>query len=102
MKKFFQIAVIAAVMVAGASAAEVDGRLNWEQARINQGIRSGQLTPGETARLEGQQNRIRSEVAAERAMNGGRLTPGEWRQVNRQENRLSRNIYRDKHNFRRW
>ena len=50
MKKIFQITALATVMLTSASAAEVDRRSNWEQGRINQGIRSGALTTGEAAR----------------------------------------------------
>ena len=78
---------------------EVDRRMNSEQGRINQGIRSGALTTGEAARLDRREGFIRGEVAADRAANGGRLTGQEWRQVNRQENRLSRSIYWNKHNW---
>jgi hypothetical protein len=92
------------LMVLGASlsvsAAEVDRREHRQQERIAQGVKSGELTPGETARLEKKQAAIRQEVNQERAANGGRLTPAERRQVNRQENRLSRQIYRAKHNDR--
>jgi hypothetical protein len=80
------------------SAAEVDRRQERQQQRIAEGVKSGQLTPGETARLERKEAAIRQEVKQERAANGGRLTPAERRQVNRQENRLSRQIYRAKHN----
>jgi hypothetical protein len=83
-----------------ASAAEVDRREQRQQQRIAQGVKSGQLTSGETARLEKKEAAIHEEVKQERAANGGRLTPAERRQVNRQENRLNRQIYRAKHNDR--
>ena len=69
-----------------------------QQDRIAQGVKSGQLTAGETARLEKKEAAINKETAAERAANGGKLTPAEKAQVTRQQNRLSRQIYRDKHN----
>jgi hypothetical protein len=83
-----------------ASAAEVDRRQRRQQERIAEGVKSGELTPGETARLEKKEAAIHQEVKQERAANGGRLTPAERRQVNRQENRVSRQIYRAKHNDR--
>jgi hypothetical protein len=99
MKKILGFSLMAsAMMVAAANAAEVDRRLAYEQARINQGIRSGALTYGEAYRLERQEAHIGREVARDRAFHGGHLTPGEWTSINRQENRLSNHIYYDKHN----
>jgi hypothetical protein len=79
---------------------EVGQRERNQQERIAQGVKSGQLTAGETAHLEGREAHINKEVHNERAANGGKLTPAERRQVNRQENRTSRAIYRKKHNAR--
>jgi len=66
--------------------------------RIAQGIKSGQLTGGETAKLENQQKGINQQVKADRAANGGKLTPGEKAQVNKEQNAASKNIYNKKHN----
>jgi hypothetical protein len=79
---------------------EVGQRERLQQERIAQGVKSGQLTSGETARLEGRESRINREVHNDRAANGGTLTSAERRQVNRQEDRTSRAIYRKKHNGR--
>jgi hypothetical protein len=79
---------------------EVGQRERLQQERIAQGVKSGQLTSGETSRLEGRESRINREVHNDRAANGGTLTPAERRQVNRQEDRTSRAIYRKKHNGR--
>jgi hypothetical protein len=76
---------------------EVGKRQENQQDRIAQGIKSGTLNPGETARLEDNQTAINQEVRADRRLNGGKLTNAERRQVNRQLNRQSRNIYRAKH-----
>jgi hypothetical protein len=77
---------------------EVGARQELQQQRIAQGVRSGSLTAGETARLERNQTALNHEVRTDRAKNGGRLTPQQRRQVNGQQNRLSGQIYRDKHN----
>jgi len=79
---------------------EVGQRRENQQDRIAQGVKSGQLTAGETAKLENQQKGINQQVKADRAANGGKLTAGEKAQVNREQNRASRNIYRKKHNDR--
>jgi hypothetical protein len=77
---------------------EVGVRQGIQQQRIAQGVRSGSLTAGETARLERKETGVNHEIRSERAQNGGTLTPQERGQVNRQQNRLSGQIYRDKHN----
>jgi hypothetical protein len=77
---------------------EVGQRRENQQDRIAQGIKSGQLTAGETAKLENQQKNINKQVAADRAGNGGKLTAGEKAQVNREQNKASKNIYNKKHN----
>jgi hypothetical protein len=87
----------AAVLSSTALGAEVDRREARQQARIAQGVKSGQLTPRETARLETREAHIDGEVARERAANGGHLTPAERARVNRQQDRLSGAIYRQKH-----
>jgi len=77
---------------------QVGQRRENQQDRIAQGIKSGQLTAGETAKLENQQRGINQQVKADRSANGGKLTQGEKQQINRQQNAASRNIYNKKHN----
>jgi hypothetical protein len=76
----------------------VGERAGNQQQRIGQGVRSGQLTAGETHNLEGREANINHEVANDRAANGGHLTGQEHAQVNRQQNNVSRSINQDKHN----
>ena len=79
----------------------VGQRKENQQDRIAQGVRSGQLTAGETHNLEAKQTALNGETRNMRNLNNGKLTAGDKRVVNAQQNRLSRNIYRDKHNGRR-
>jgi WXXGXW repeat (2 copies) len=85
---------------ATAAMSRVNTREGNQQARIGQGVRSGQLTPRETGHLENKEGRINNEVHNDRAANGGHLTPQEHAQVNHQQNQVSRDINRDKHNAR--
>ncbi|HVP61464.1 MAG TPA: hypothetical protein VMT11_12940 [Myxococcaceae bacterium] len=100
MKTMIRTILVVTALSSLAMAAEVDRREVRQQERIGQGVQSGQLTPGETARLEKQEGRIDNEIKADRAANGGKLTPAERRSINRQENRESRRIYAAKHNAR--
>jgi hypothetical protein len=76
----------------------INQRRENQQDRIAQGVKSGQLTAGETSRLETREAAINHEVRADRQANGGKLTSAERAQVTRQLNHTSRAIYRDKHN----
>ena len=100
MKTIVKMIVVVSALSSLAMAAEVDRRETRQQERIGQGVESGQLTPGETARLERQEQRIDNQIQAERAANGGHLTAAERAQVNREQNRVSRRIYAAKHNAR--
>ena len=71
-----------------------------QQDRIANGVKSGQLTAGETAKLENQQKGIHQQVQADRAANGGKLTTGEKQQISKEQNKVSKNIYNKKHNAR--
>ncbi|HZT74555.1 MAG TPA: hypothetical protein VE996_12975 [Terriglobales bacterium] len=76
-------------------------RRQRQQDRIANGINSGQLTAGETQRLERREAGISRETRDMREDNGGHLNQAQRRAVNRQQNRASRHIYRAKHNGRR-
>jgi hypothetical protein len=80
------------------AAPKVEQRKENQQDRIADGVKSGQLTPGETANLEKKEAAINKETRADRAANGGKLTSAEKAQVNSQQNKLSKQIYKDKHN----
>ena len=77
---------------------EVDKRRENQQDRIANGVQSGQLTAGETAKLESQESQINKEVQTDRKANGGNLTNKQKAQVNKQLNRESARIYNKKHN----
>jgi hypothetical protein len=91
-----KLVAVAALFSLSAFAAEVDRRANHQQARINQGVQSGELNRPEAARLDRRQERIENEIARDRA-DGPGLTPAERAKIQRKENRLSRDIYRQKH-----
>jgi hypothetical protein len=77
---------------------EIGQRREDQQDRIAQGVKSGQLTAGETSRLENREQGINREVSADKQANGGKLTGADRKAINQSQNRASRSIYRDKHN----
>jgi hypothetical protein len=76
----------------------INARKENQQDRIGQGVKSGQLTAGETARLEKQETGINREERGMRAEDNGHLTAQDRRTLAKQQNKESRRIYRDKHN----
>ena len=100
MKKAILAAGLVLGMASGAMAQSVDHRHIDQQRRIDQGIRSGALTPGETARLERQQGSIDRQEARMRGRDNGRLTRQDRRILEHRENRASAHIWRTKHNGR--
>jgi hypothetical protein len=99
---FSKILVSTALLAAlvaplAASAGEVQNRIDYQQHRINQGVRNGTLSYGEANRLDRAENRIQIQRNRDLRRNDGHLTGAEYRSLNRQENRLSAHIYRTKH-----
>ena len=99
INRLYQVAILGGVLsLVSVQAQTIGQRKENQQDRIAQGVKSGQLSAGETSRLEGREARVNREVRNDRAANGGHLTAQERAKVNRQQNRMSRSIYRDKHN----
>jgi hypothetical protein len=69
-----------------------------QQQRIGNGVKSGQLTPGETSNLENRSASIQSQKAADRSANGGTMTPQQRQQIKQRQDNVSKSINQDKHN----
>jgi len=67
-----------------------------QQQRIEQGLKSGQLSTKEAGSLERQQQHIDNMEA--RDLKNGSITPAEQARLNAAQNRASADIYADKHN----
>jgi hypothetical protein len=76
----------------------IAARKTDQQDRIAQGVKSGQLTAGETSRLEHQQAGVNQEEHGMRAQDNGHLTAQDKKTLTKQQNQESRRIYHDKHN----
>jgi hypothetical protein len=77
---------------------QVNARETKQQDRIANGVKSGQLTPGETAHLEKSEQRLQNNEKKDMAKDNGHLTKKDQAKLNREANRTSRHIYKDKHN----
>ena len=73
----------------------IDKRQANQQQRIDQGVKSGELTGKEAARLEKGQERI--QTMEDKAKADGKVTPKERERLQKAENRESRKIAREKH-----
>jgi uncharacterized lipoprotein YajG len=76
---------------------QVNGRETNQQNRIANGVKNGQLTAGQTARLERGEQRLQNNQKKDMAANHGHLTKQDQRQLNREANHMSKRIYKDKH-----
>jgi hypothetical protein len=99
LMKLVATAALVAVIIPAAGLAQdrtINERERHQQERIRQGVRSGELTRVEAARLERREAQIRlNEARARRS--GGEFTPRERARIQRELNHSSRNIYRQKH-----
>jgi hypothetical protein len=102
MKRTIVTLTAAVLMTTGLAIAQdsrtVNERRENQQDRIAQGVRSGQLTPRETAHLESREAHLNREIRNDRRAHDNHLTAPERREINHQQNRMSKSIYRDKHN----
>jgi hypothetical protein len=78
-----------------ASTPRLDKREAQQQARIDQGVASGQLNAKETNRLDKREAKLNADEAAAKA--DGKVTHAERRKLEREANRDSKAIHRQKH-----
>jgi hypothetical protein len=88
------------MLVAAPAFAQVNARQDRQHHRIEQGIRSGTLTPHEARRLHRRERSIARQERRMRWRNGGHLSRHQRHVINKRLNRTSRAIYRKKHNWR--
>src|SRR3569833_2613000 len=81
---------------AQANTPRVDQRQANQEARIQQGVQSGQLTPKEAAHLEHGQAKVQAQE--DKAKADGKVTARERAKLAKAQNKQSRKIARKKHN----
>jgi len=95
---FAPSAIIAQTATTTTPPPDISQRKVDQQDRIAQGVKSGQLTAGETSHLEHQEAGINQEEHGMRAEDNGHLTAQDRKTLHTQQNKESHRIYRDKHN----
>jgi hypothetical protein len=73
----------------------IQQRMQNQEQRIDQGVKSGALTPKETGRIEAEQAKI--QQTEQRMKSDGQLTPKERQKLRNMQDRSSRHIYNQKH-----
>ena len=76
---------------------EILQRIHNEEARINQGINQGQITPSEAAADEARIARIEDQLRHDEAELGGHITSREVAQLNHELNANSADIHSQRH-----
>src|SRR5882757_1265918 len=77
------------------STPRIDQRQQNQERRIEQGEKSGALTPKEAARLEKGQARV--QKMENKAVADGKVTKKEAARIEKAQNRQSKKIYKEKH-----
>ena len=102
MHKFWNTRLLAALALSAALPAfaqtgtpGLDKRQARQQERVDQGVKSGQLTPREAARLEKRGDRL--EAAQAKAQSDGKVTKAERARLNNMADRNSQAIARQRH-----
>ncbi len=90
------LSLVFSSMTAFVWAGEVKKREENQQNRVAQGVKSGELTAGETARIEKGEQKIEADRKA--ALADGKMTRKEKKKLNREENKESKKIHHLKHN----
>jgi hypothetical protein len=76
---------------------EVQGRIDNQEKRIDQGVNKGQITPNQAARDMRRDARIERQLKRDEAKHNGHITKGEQARLNRELNRNSNKIYDQRH-----
>lgn len=77
--------------------AEVNGRMNNEQRRINNGVATGRLNPWQANRLERGQQHLQRQETHDLIKHNGHLTWRDRMHLNRAENMQSQRINQAEH-----
>ena len=72
---------------------EIQGRIDNQEKRIDQGINKGQLSPGQAARDIRRDARIERQLKHDEAKHDGHITKGEQARLNKELNQNSRKIH---------
>ena len=96
MKTILTGVALAAILTTSVFAQRGRARHENQSDRINQGVKSGELTPREAAKLRAKESASRAKLRRD-IHDGGGLTAKERAKTEQRQDRLSREIAKDKH-----
>ena len=76
---------------------EIQGRIDNQGNRVNQGIGQGQINARQAARDDARDARVERQLQRDEAKHGGHITKAEQAKLNRELNHNSRAIYNQRH-----
>lgn len=88
--------VVGPVVAGPTDTPKIDARLERQAKRIEQGVKSGKLTPAEADALKAEQEHIKQEKV--RVQEDGKVTKRERATLNKMLNQASKNIKNQKSN----
>ncbi len=97
MRKLLTLVTLGMFVVSGATfAGQAKKREKRQQQRINQGVKSEELTKKETLKLEKKEAKLHRQIKKDRK-DGGGLTAKERVKIDKKQDKLSKQIYKQKH-----
>ena len=93
---FFVLAFVSTAAFGQTKTPKINKTQVRQHERIHQGVKSGELTKGETAKLKSEQRNIQREKVL--AKSDGKVTRGERKIIRADQKKASKDIYRLKHN----
>lgn len=96
MNKITAAAALGIFLMSTTNGESIYAREVRQQHRLREGVRRGELTASEVARLRQRSANIRREIHRDRLDDGG-LSPAERQKIHRMQYNLDRQIYRQKH-----
>lgn len=72
--------------------AQVNSRLNNQNARVDNKVANGKMSKGEAAKIHSQDHSIRKEERRDAAANNGHITKAEQQHINHQQNQVNKEI----------
>lgn len=97
-KMIIAVAILFATQLSAQQVQQEDKNLRGERKRVVQGIKSGEITKPEAAKIKKEMRDVKQATQAAKA--DGKVTKAEKKEIARQDQQLDRTIHRTKHNNR--
>ena len=97
MKNFLTIALVVIALTAPvATGQRIENRKDRQEARVEEGKKTGELNKKEAARIKARQRDLNKQVREDRK-DGGGLTAAERAKIEKRQDNISGDLYKQKH-----